>query len=274
MRTPDEIAQHYSIEKELADRLRRSSKEERRRLYALVYDELFERVPHHPQLLQKADTEASTRAASQRMRLLGRFLTPETTFLELGAGDCRLALEVAKLVRRVYAIEVSREIGKDLTPPPNFELVISDGTSIPVPEGSITLAYSNQLMEHLHPDDALEQLYNINRSLVRGGAYVCVTPNRVAGPHDVSRYFDDVATGLHMKEYTAGELASLFRRAGFSQISTYGGGQGVYFRSSPLLIGMCEAVLSAAPPSLRKILTGVAPLRALLGVIIVGRKWE
>jgi hypothetical protein len=57
-------------------------------------------------------------------------------------------------------------------------------------------------MEHLHPEDALEQLQKIRRTLARGGVYVCITPNRVNGPHDVSGLFDDEARGLHLREYS------------------------------------------------------------------------
>jgi predicted SAM-dependent methyltransferase len=37
---------------------------------------------------------------------------------------------------------------------------------------SVDLAYSNQLMEHLHPDDASEQLANVYRALKPGGVTV------------------------------------------------------------------------------------------------------
>ena len=54
----------------------------------------------------------------------------------------------------VYAVEVSEEITGNLAFPRNVRLLLSDGTSIPVPDASVAVAYSNQLMEHLHPDDA------------------------------------------------------------------------------------------------------------------------
>ena len=88
-----------------------------------------------------------------------------------------------------------------------IHVVLSDGVSVEVPAASVTLAYSNQLMEHLHPDDALVQLRNIVRALAPGGLYVR-HPNRLTGPHDISMYFDRVATGFHLKEYTATESRS------------------------------------------------------------------
>ncbi len=44
-RSSEQVKEHYEIEKALATRLRESSREERRTLYASLYDELFQRVP-------------------------------------------------------------------------------------------------------------------------------------------------------------------------------------------------------------------------------------
>jgi hypothetical protein len=47
---------------------------------------------------------------------------------------------------------------KNMSFPVGFQLLISDGSSIPVPHHSVDLAYSNQLMKHLHTADARAQL--------------------------------------------------------------------------------------------------------------------
>jgi len=204
-RTFKQLKEHYEIEKKLANRLRNASREERRYLYNVLYDELYRRVPHHPQLTQKKYPELRYVKLSRQMRFLKRYLKPESIFLEVGPGDCTLSLNVAKHVKKVYAIDVSEEITKHEKFPQNFELIISDGCSIPVPQSSISIAYSNQLMEHLHPEDAYYQLKNIYKALNNNGKYICRTPNRLSGPHDISMYFDNVATGFHLKEYTITE---------------------------------------------------------------------
>ncbi len=68
---------------------------------------------------------------------------------------------------------------------------------------------------------------------LKRGAFFCITPNRLAGPHDISMYFAPIATGLHLKEYLIAELAKLFRDAGFTQIRAFASYQGVVL--SPLL---------------------------------------
>jgi SAM-dependent methyltransferase len=122
---------------------------------------------------------------------------------------------------QVYALEVSERIATGAPEPSNLEIVITDGRSVPVAPGTVHVAFSDQLMEHLHPDDATEQLANIHRALAPGGVYLCITPNRLSGPHDISRCFDPVATGFHLREYSNRELAAVMRDAGFATVHSF-----------------------------------------------------
>jgi ubiquinone/menaquinone biosynthesis C-methylase UbiE len=271
-RSPDQIRQHYLIEKELASRLRAARREERKQLYTQLYDELFQRVPDHPQLILKRDDHTRRRHVAERVALLEKLLPPNATYLELGPGDCSLALEIAKRVQKVYAIDVSHEIAAGVAPPGNLELIISDGSSVPVPDNSVDVAYSDQLMEHLHPDDAVEQLQNIYRVLKPGGKYLCITPNRFSGPHDVSQFFDEVATGFHLKEYSLVELAKLFRTVGFSKLETMIGARGFHLNTPTALVTTFESILAKAPRRLRRTLGRRLPFRLALGIKLVGTK--
>jgi SAM-dependent methyltransferase len=215
-----DIEQHYRIEIELADRLRAAPRAERLGLYGQVYDELFRLVPLHPQLTRKVSAAERHAAVADRIAALRPFIDADTVFLEVGAGDGSLTLEVAELARHCYALDVSREILSGVRHP-KVETVLSDGCSVPVPRESVTLAFSFQVMEHIHPDDALEQLRNLFAAVAPGGSYVCVTPNRLNGPHDVSKFFDLVARGFHLKEYTIAELEQLFLGVGFGRVLAY-----------------------------------------------------
>jgi SAM-dependent methyltransferase len=270
-RTSERLRRHYEVERELAGRLRRAPLAERKRLYAEVYDELFRRVPDHPQLTGRQDEASRKDDVQEQLRVLGRHLRPGSTFLEVGAGDCALSFEVARRVGRVYAVDVSEEITRELSPPANFELILSDGSSIPVEPGSVDLAYSNQLIEHLHPDDAAAQLRNIHRALAPGGEYLCVTPNRWYGPSDISMHFDDEATGFHLKEYTNAELARLCREVGFSRARSV-----VWLKWFGVTVPWwvpagLEALLARLPRRLAKRLAR-GQLSRVLGITMVARK--
>jgi SAM-dependent methyltransferase len=271
-RTPEQVRMHYEVEKELAGRLRNASRQERRSLYTFLYNELFRRVPHHPQLTRKASPEEKAHAVSQQIRFLGPFLRKEYTFLELGPGDCSLSFEATKLVNRVYAVDVSDEITRHVAVPNNFQLILSDGCSIPVPKNSVNVAYSNQLMEHLHPDDAFEQLQNIYDALAPGGVFVCITPNRLTGPHDISKFFDKVASGFHLKEYTVSEVRDLFRRAGFSRIRMLARLKGACVTFPVSIAILFGQLLRLVPYSWRRPIAGIQPFKALLAIRIIGIK--
>jgi SAM-dependent methyltransferase len=272
-RTPEQVREHYVLELSLAERLRNAPRAERAAAYASVYDELFRRIPHHPQLL----AQRSAGFAAQRRRsveyqwaFVKRFLRRGGVFMELGAGDCALCARAAAWAERVYAVDVSEEITRGA--PPNVEVRLTTGSAVPVPGGTVQVAFSNQLMEHLHPDDALEQVREIRRSLAPGGVYLCITPNRLSGPHDVSRDFDDEAKGLHLREYSARELRAHFREAGFRRLRFFAGARGWYLPVPYALIALAEAFFAALPARVRKALAGLPPARALLGVRVAAVK--
>ncbi|HWQ03481.1 MAG TPA: class I SAM-dependent methyltransferase, partial [Candidatus Nitrosotenuis sp.] len=268
-RTREQIEQHYRVERELADRLRRASRAERRKLYPLVYDELFARVPSHPMLARKSSPEDSARDVARQMRLLQQFLKPECVFLEIGPGDCALSFEVARQVKKVYAVEVSAAIASRAETPANFELILSDGCSITLPDASVDVVYSNQLMEHLHPEDALEQLRDIQRILRPGGVYVCLTPDRLTGPHDVSYGFDAEPTGFHLKEYTAAELADLFRSVGFRDVKACLAIASRYFMMSVAAYRFWESLVAILPAGIRSAKRHMLPMRLFLDLRMV-----
>ncbi len=263
---------HYDVERDLADRLRNAPAGSRALLYPEVYEELFERVPDHPQTMQANDDARSDERVGHKLALVRRFVDPATTLLEIGAGDGAFAAAIAPFVHRVIALDVTDAITDRSRLPDNVDLVLSDGTTIPVEPGSIDLAYSNQLIEHLHPDDAAAQLTNIVAALRPGGRYLCLTPNRLSGPHDVSRAFDPVATGLHLREYSLSELSELFEQAGLEVERVYPGGRGHYARLPIGITRLGEFVFEHLHESLRCRLRETAPAKALLGLNVLARK--
>ena len=96
-RAEERLAAHYRVERRLADRVRAAgSPEERRQIFATMYDELFREVPDHPRLLaKKALATERTHDLEYDLAQLSPYLTQGCTFLEIGAGDCALSSRVA-----------------------------------------------------------------------------------------------------------------------------------------------------------------------------------
>lgn len=170
----------------------------------------------------------------------------------------------------MYAIDVSAILVQGRELPANVEFALTDGIAIDLEPGSIDVAYSDQMMEHVHPGDAYEQLQGIHAALRPGGVYVCVTPNRLVGPHDISRFFTtENAEGFHLREYTIGELRTVFLRAGFSRVQLLATYQGR--RLSPLMpvgpVASWERFLALLPEGVTRTLA-----RPLVAFKVVGTK--
>lgn len=212
------LRRHYEVERELAGRLRAAGPDQRPVLYREVYDELFRRVPDHPQNVWKEGPEEQASRTEEQMGMLRPFLRPDGVYVEIGCGDGHLARTVAGQVRHAYGVDVSPVIGTDNATPNYTPLYCRDGVTLPLPDASATVVFSNMLLEHLHPQDAVRHVAEVFRVLRPGGVYVCRTPHRFAGPTDISGHFDTQATGFHLKEYTLREMRRLFGAAGFTPL--------------------------------------------------------
>jgi SAM-dependent methyltransferase len=267
-----ELLEHYEIETELAAKLRNASSKDRECLYSSLYDELYRRLPDQAQLTRKASSEEQSIVTNFQLKLMKHLINKKTLFLEIGPGDCSFSFAVSKLVKQVYAVDVSKIITSNNNVPDNFKLILSNGTNIPVPANSVNFAYSTQLIEHLHPDDAINQLKNTFKALSSGGKYLCITPNRINGPHDISRDFDTIATGFHLKEYTVKELSSLFKLVGFRKVSCYIGARNWYLKVPPFVPILVEKIMESFPIKFRKKISNTVLIRALLNINLIGVK--
>jgi SAM-dependent methyltransferase len=264
-----QLRAHYAIERELADRLRSAATgDERRRLYSLVYKERTERIEHHPLVERAQDTVATAVAAAPRARLIRTFVDETSVFCEVGAGDGAVARAVAPTVRRAIALDVTDALAIPNDPSVGYEFRVFDGFDLGMTDEA-DFVYSNDVAEHLHPDDFGDHARAVLKALRPGGSYLCVTPNRLSGPHDISGYFTNEPTGFHLREYTACELANCLRAAGFRRtrlVLSIGGR-----RLRPLLpvrpVAALEQLLGALPRRARR-----RPARALAAVKVLATK--
>jgi SAM-dependent methyltransferase len=267
IRSPDRILAHYELEKVLAGKLRNATKEERASLYGKLYSQLFTQIVDHPQNTRPKDDVS--RRVSLQLALLAPYLKKPTVFVEIGCGDAALSISMAQSGYTAIGVDVTRELIPRETAS-DFRFVLTDGTKLDLPSSSADVVYSNQLMEHLHPEDAYQQLTEIRRILKPGGTYVCVTPSRLTGPHDVSMYFDAVATGFHIQEYDYGSLKHAFLSAGFARFYAVILVKGRQFRIPYFIIRPIEILLSSLPGSIRSIFRHSRAMQLFLGVVAIG----
>jgi len=269
-RPPERLLAHFELERDLAGRLRASSLHERSALYGELYTELFARLPDHPQ--HRIDSARRLRNTENQAAFLRTWLHPNAIYVEMGCGDAAVTHAVAPHVGQAVGVDVTDALIETATAPANFRFLKTAGTDIALPSAHADLVYSNQLMEHLHPEDASAQLLEIHRVLKPGGRYICVTPSRITGPHDISVYFGYEPTGFHLREYDHTALAAIFHAAGFHSLKALIAIKG---RRAALPIGVAiamEKILLALPAALRLRLAQIGPVRNIAGVTLIGRK--
>lgn len=268
IRRPDRLRAHYEIERELAERLRASQPEERGSLYSEVYTELFARLSDHPQ--HNTDPEKRQRNTAIQVAFLLPLLPSSAIFVEVGCGDAAVTQAVAAHVQEAVGIDVTGALIDSTIAPANFQFARSNGTNLPLVDGAVDLVYSNQLMEHLHPDDAQQQLKEVIRVLRPGGRYICSTPNRLTGPHDISCYFDYQPRGFHLREYDHTSLAQMFWSAGFRSIRAVVAVKGRRMTLPIRPVSFVEQLLTGLPPQVQSWLTNLKLVRSMAGVILIG----
>lgn len=271
--TEEQLWNIFEVEQKQAKILKNEpNKENRKKLYGTVYEIYFEKLPYHPQLKIKNDPITKNLRLEFQLNQIRPFLTKQTNFTEIGAGDCSLTIETSKYCNSTCALEVSDEIVKDISFPKNSQCLIFDGFNFPFENDTIDLAYSNQLMEHLHPEDATDQVQEIYRILRKGGKYICITPNGINGPHDISRFYGNELVGFHLKEYLPSELKKLFIGVGFKRVRAY-----MMVKKRPIYISirlmrLIEIVLYLFPPKTRKKLCNFSILKRINNAIIMAIK--
>jgi len=250
-RTNEQVRRHFEVEREIANRLKAADREGRKEIFRTMYDELFALVPDHPRLVRREDPARTQRAIRRKLALLKPFIKATRVFLEFAPGDCRFAFEMSKHAKKVYGVDISDQTGNAIAPQ-NFELVLYNGYDLDIPEGSVEVVFSDQLIEHIHPEDTAFHFALVKRILRPGGAYVFTTPHSLTGPHDVSVYFCSEAECFHLKEWTYEELVPLIRKSGYRSIAGYWFAKGLRMRVPLWLFAALERFARKLPYSSRR----------------------
>ena len=98
-------------------------------------------------------------------KLLRRF-TPTTVFMHIGAANCDFAILAASFVERVYVVDPTCIPDRGTRLPINIRLVASNENGLPIPEGTVDIALTEDPTK----------LRFIRRCLTPGG--VLVSPDR------------------------------------------------------------------------------------------------
>lgn len=219
--TEQMILAHWELEKQLTHDLLTSSPQNRWETFDQSYTRLYSDLDWLNRFSGESRTDASERTAHEKwVKAIGA--PPPLTVYEIGSGKAGLITSLARQGFDCKATEVTRERGEKHSDgsTPNLSWSVSDGVHLERFEraDSFDVVISDQVIEHLHPDDVGAHLSGAYQILKPGGRYVFSTPHRFSGPHDVSRVFKcDTPIGMHLKEYTYRELVPAVRKAGYKR---------------------------------------------------------
>jgi SAM-dependent methyltransferase len=209
--TIEQVQFHLELERSLTAELLASTPEDRWDTFQRCYDSLYTSLPWL--LSTGAEPEVSVWA-----RVLG---SPPQRVYEVGSGAGRLAAGLASGGFEVTATDISRERGGNRVAREGLTWDVTDGVNLDrfADENSFDAVISDQVIEHLHPDDVLRHFEGAKTILHNSGRYIFRTPHAYTGPHDVSRVFGlDDPVGMHLREYTNRELNGKLSQAGFASI--------------------------------------------------------
>jgi SAM-dependent methyltransferase len=217
----DRLVRSYLIERAFHHAILAEPSFERRRA---MYDEVYTRVFEIYGFTFTIDKDATTTPKDATVEMLRPELAGRS-ILDVGCGTGQFLLSCAAKVRprRLVGLDV---FAADMeVPEKKLSFMRRDVIRFDLPE-RFEVAVTDNVMEHIAPQDVPDHLASIHRALEEGGTLVVFTPHRYFGPWDVTRIRDDnyagwiEAEGTHLKEYTYAELAAALTEAGFTDLRT------------------------------------------------------
>lgn len=216
--TEEMILKHWELEKLLTQRLLKTTSENRWEIFEQCYNMLYKELSWLNKYVDTARNNTSKNYETW-VHLIGK---PPKKIYEIGSGKGELISYLANCGYECRATEITRERGEKFIPDTsNLTWDISDGVHLDkfTSKDYYDVVISNQVIEHLHPDDVSDHFKNVYRILTNNGRYIFSTPHCYLGPADVSRVFKyEKPICMHLKEYTYKEIKELLDCAGFQNV--------------------------------------------------------
>ncbi|MEQ1742870.1 MAG: class I SAM-dependent methyltransferase [Candidatus Nitrotoga sp.] len=214
------ILAHWTLEQRLTRELLESTPENRWETFERCYTTLYGELEWLNRLTGGTDTTSPAERYQHWADLIGS--SPKSVY-EVGSGKAAMIGHLAQLGHQCTATEITRERGaKHVVEHLNLRWTQSDGIHLERFEqpGIYDFVLSDNVIEHMHPDDLIHHFEGACKILKPGGQYLMAVPHRWFGPCDISKVFKyEVASGMHLKEYTYRELRHALLYSGFREVA-------------------------------------------------------
>lgn len=212
-----QLKTHYELEKRLAQKIINADENSRAEVTRGAYDELYQTITWHPGI--GVSKEERYIRAQKKFDMYRFFLPSSGKILELGCGSGELC-EVFYNNGYEHIVGIDASISK-IKMQHNIKILQRDITNIDkIFDETFDVVISYQVFEHLYPDDVPKIFSKVFKLLNKGGIFCFDTPSSVGFPRDISKFFDRIPKGFHLKEWKHREIYDELKKAGFKGIYT------------------------------------------------------
>lgn len=202
----EQVRHHADLEGALTDRILASSPEERGRVVSDAYSTLYREIDWLVSTGGQGDGEVW-------LSLMHR----GAAVYEIGSGSGRLANYLNQHGVHCTRTDISAErnsvAGDGVT-------AVTDGVNLSeFTDIRYDYVISDQVVEHLHPDDIFRHFSECKKILKPGGSYIVRAPNRFLGPCDLSRVFGTKeAIFMHLHEFQWQDVREIEKTCGYRTV--------------------------------------------------------
>lgn len=191
-----------------------------------LYDEFYSNLLQFYGRTAKEDGSLEGRIATKdpQVTLFEKELKGKS-IIDFGCGEGYFLMNIQKKIPYKKLTGVDVFIPESLKKHPHIQFITSGIINFASRE-KFELAFSDNVIEHLSPLDLMDHLRSVYESLVPGGKFILVMPNRLFGPMDVTRILDNSSSGRiqaqggHLNESTYHEMVSALTKIGFVNFET------------------------------------------------------
>src|SRR5690606_19370398 len=220
---PELLVEAYQLENFYHNKLIGEADRNKR---ALIYEEFYSRLLHlyGRDAAPGSSVEQKISEKDPQVKLFERDLRNKS-IIDFGCGEGSFLLNIRKNLPYKSLTGVDVYIPEALSNHPDIKFISSGIIHFETRE-KYELAFSDNVIEHLSPLDLHDHLQSVYESLVPGGHFILVMPNRLFGPMDITRILDNSSSGKikaqggHLNESTYHEMTENLRMAGFNNFKT------------------------------------------------------
>jgi SAM-dependent methyltransferase len=221
--SPEILAEAFHLENRYHDLLiREKDAKKRERLYDEFYSNLLQFYGRTNQ--QDDSLEIKIAGKDPQVTLFEKELRGKS-IIDFGCGEGHFLMNIQKKLPYKKLTGVDVFIPENLKKNPDIHF-ISSGIIHYQTDEKFEVAFSDNVIEHLAPMDLADHLKSVYDSLVPGGKFILVMPNRLFGPMDITRILDNSSSGKveakggHLNESTYHEMVDALSKVGFGNFQT------------------------------------------------------